>query len=139
VTGFKPGDEVYGTCNGSFAPYTRARASRIAPKPANLSFEQMTENHSGCLVPFHITLGAVGVKMTQGIVKWFNGDKGYGFIAVEGCPDVFVHFSAITGGGSYGRGQQDSGSSQIASAWRISSRECGWRRLISGRSMWPPP
>jgi NADPH:quinone reductase-like Zn-dependent oxidoreductase len=40
VTGFEPGDEVYGTCDGSFAQYARARASRIAPKPANLSFEQ---------------------------------------------------------------------------------------------------
>jgi len=41
------------------------------------------------------------VKMAQGTVKWFNGDKGYGFIAVavEGGPDVFVHVSAITGGG----------------------------------------
>jgi len=39
------------------------------------------------------------VKMAQGTVKWFNGDKGYGFIAVEGGLDVFVHFSAITGGG----------------------------------------
>jgi len=38
------------------------------------------------------------VKMAQGTVKWFNGDKGYGFIAVEGGPDVFVHVSAITGG-----------------------------------------
>jgi cold shock protein len=36
--------------------------------------------------------------MTHGTVKWFNGDKGYGFIAVEGRPDVFVHFSAITSG-----------------------------------------
>ena len=40
VTGFEPGDEVYGTCDGSFAHYAGARASRIAPKPANLSFEQ---------------------------------------------------------------------------------------------------
>ena len=39
------------------------------------------------------------VKMAQGTVKWFNGDKGYGCIAVEGGPAVFVHFSAITGGG----------------------------------------
>ena len=39
------------------------------------------------------------VKMTQGTVKWFNGGKGYGFIAVEGGPDVFVHISAVAGGG----------------------------------------
>ena len=46
--------------------------------------------------------------MKQGTVKWFNAEKGFGFIEVEGEDDVFVHFSAIEGEGfkSLDEGQQ---------------------------------
>jgi len=37
--------------------------------------------------------------MAQGTVKWFNAEKGFGFIAREGGADLFVHYSAIDGDG----------------------------------------
>ena len=37
--------------------------------------------------------------MVKGTVKWFNNQKGYGFITPESGKDVFVHFSAIQGDG----------------------------------------
>jgi cold shock protein len=37
--------------------------------------------------------------MADGIVKWFNESKGYGFIEQENGPDVFVHYTGIEGSG----------------------------------------
>jgi CspA family cold shock protein len=38
---------------------------------------------------------------TTGIVKWFNSDKGFGFIQQQSGPDVFVHFKSIINSGGY--------------------------------------
>ena len=46
-----------------------------------------------------ITLKNRNTIMTTGTVKWFNEEKGFGFIEQENGPDVFAHFSAIQGDG----------------------------------------
>ena len=51
----------------------------------------------------HVPVSALPVRkefvMAEGTVKWFNDSKGFGFIAQEDGPDVFAHYSAISGDG----------------------------------------
>jgi CspA family cold shock protein len=44
-------------------------------------------------------LSSGGITMNKGTVKWFNNQKGYGFISDESGKDVFVHYSGLTGDG----------------------------------------
>ena len=53
--------------------------------------------------------------MTIGTVKWFNADKGFGFITQEDGPDLFVHFSAIEGDGYRNLVENDKVEFEIAS------------------------
>ena len=50
-------------------------------------------------IKFNLSFSIYGGPVMKGTVKWFNAEKGYGFITGEDGKDVFVHFSAIQGEG----------------------------------------
>jgi hypothetical protein len=69
--------------------------------------------------------------MAEGTEKWFNPDKGYGFIAQDGNGDVFVHFSAIQGRPPY-VGGKSAGRVRDRAGSQGSTGRIGPRHLITG-------
>jgi NADPH:quinone reductase-like Zn-dependent oxidoreductase len=94
VTRFQPGDEVFGTCHGSFAEYATAREGKIAPKPANLTFEQ------AATVP---STGATALQGLRDVGKVQPGQKvliigaagGVGSFAVQIAKSFGAHVTGV--------------------------------------------
>ena len=74
VTLFRPGDEVFGECWGSCAEYVCAREEKIAPKPANLSFEQAAVLPTSALAALHALRETAKVEAGQSVL--INGASG---------------------------------------------------------------
>lgn len=82
VTGFEPGDEVFGWCDGSFAEYAAATESALAPKPPDLSFEQAAAVPMAGITALQALRDKAGLKATQTIL--INGASGgIGTFAVQ--------------------------------------------------------
>ena len=82
VTRFQVGDEVFGTCNGSFAEYAAARADTLALKPANLTFEQAAAVPTSACTALQALRDAGGIKSGQRVLI-IGASGGVGLFAVQ--------------------------------------------------------
>jgi NADPH:quinone reductase-like Zn-dependent oxidoreductase len=99
VTRFRPGDEVFGWCNGSFAEYASASEHSLAAKPANLSFEQAAAVPMAGLVALQALRdhGNVGA----GHKVLINGASGgIGTFAVQIAKSLGAHVTAVCSTGN---------------------------------------
>ncbi|GAA3006885.1 NAD(P)-dependent alcohol dehydrogenase [Streptosporangium longisporum] len=82
VTRFRPGDEVFGTCDGSLAEYARAGQDGLAPKPARLTFEQAAAVPVSALAALQALRDAGGVRAGQKVLV-IGASGGVGTFAVQ--------------------------------------------------------
>jgi NADPH:quinone reductase-like Zn-dependent oxidoreductase len=82
VTSFRPGDEVFGIGKGSFADYARAPEGKLAPKPANLTFEQAAALGISGLTALQGLRDAAGVRPGQTVLI-LGASGGVGSFAVQ--------------------------------------------------------
>jgi len=82
VTGFRPGDEVFGIGKGAFADYATAPASKLAPKPANLSFDQAAAVGISGLTALQGLRDSAGVQPGQRVLI-LGASGGVGSFAVQ--------------------------------------------------------
>jgi NADPH:quinone reductase-like Zn-dependent oxidoreductase len=94
VTRFQPGDEVYGTCNGSFAEYATARGDKVAPKPANLTFEQAATVPTTGSTALQALRNVGKVKPGQGVLI-IGAAGGVGTFAVQIAKALGAHVTGV--------------------------------------------
>jgi NADPH:quinone reductase-like Zn-dependent oxidoreductase len=82
VTRFQAGDDVFGTCDGSFAEYARARQDKLAPKPANLTFEQAAAVPTSACTALQALRDKGGIQPGQKVLI-VGASGGVGMFAVQ--------------------------------------------------------
>jgi NADPH:quinone reductase-like Zn-dependent oxidoreductase len=94
VTGFRPGDEVFGTCRGAFAEYAVAREATLAPKPASLTFEQAAAVPTSACVALK-ALRAGGIAPGQKVLV-VGASGGVGLFAVQIARALGAEVTAVS-------------------------------------------
>lgn len=94
VTQYRPGDEVFGVCDGAFAEYARARAGDIAPKPKNLTFEQAAAVPVSACAALHGLRDAGGLQAGQKVLI-IGASGGVGTFAVQLAKAFGAHVTGV--------------------------------------------
>jgi NADPH:quinone reductase-like Zn-dependent oxidoreductase len=93
VTGFRPGDEIFGTCRGAFAEYAVAREATLAPKPASLTFEEAAAVPTSACVALK-ALRAGGIAAGQKVLV-VGASGGVGLFAVQIAKALGAEVTAV--------------------------------------------